>query len=370
MLRSEELTLKLENVKNKIKTLQVENKIEEAHAKLIEIENLKKEVEVAKTLEKEEAKEAENKIENRGDNKMEKVNILRAIIKDMTNKRLTDAEKEAVKNSVDGESYILPQDISTKIRELIRDNKSFKDILGGIKTTATTGAFPVENFDTLTELVDFEDGTEIEEAQDIRFRQVKFALKQKGALIPLSNTLLAMTDNDLINYVARVFARKAVATYNKMALETLKQNKTVKTLADVKALSTALTTEIDPALLGGSVIVTNQDGYAHIASAVDGNSIAYLQPDLSKQKALCVDGVPVIVFSNATLKTVSKKAPVFYGNLAMGASFVDAGTYQFAYSAEAGFTKNVTMARVIDHVDCIQTDKADVVYQVGEITLP
>ena len=54
----------------------------------------------------------------------------------------------------------------------------------------------------------------------------------------------------------------------------------------------------------------------------------------------------------------------------MGASFVDAGTYQFAYSAEAGFTKNVTMARIIDHVDCIQTDKSDVVYQVGEITLP
>lgn len=80
--------------------------------------------------------------------------------------------------------------------------------------------------------------------------------------------------------------------------------------------------------------------------------------------------MPVIVFSNATLKTNSKKAPVFYGNLAMGASFVDAGTYQFAYSAEAGFTKNVTMARIIDHVDCIQTDKADVVYQVGEITLP
>ena len=44
MLRSEELTLKLENVKNKIKTLQAENKIEEAHAKLSEIENLKKEI--------------------------------------------------------------------------------------------------------------------------------------------------------------------------------------------------------------------------------------------------------------------------------------------------------------------------------------
>lgn len=143
MLKSEELTLKLENVKNKIKTLQAENKIEEAHGRLAEIENLKKEVEVAKTLEKEEVQEVENKIENRGDNKMEKVNILRAILKDMTNKRLTDAEKEAVKNSIDGESYILPQDISTKIRELVRDNKSFKDILGGIKTTSTTGTFPV-----------------------------------------------------------------------------------------------------------------------------------------------------------------------------------------------------------------------------------
>lgn len=42
MLKSEELTLKLENVKDEIRSLQVENKINEAHAKLIEIENLKK----------------------------------------------------------------------------------------------------------------------------------------------------------------------------------------------------------------------------------------------------------------------------------------------------------------------------------------
>ena len=37
MLRSEELTLKLENVKDKIRSLQAENKIEEAHNKLAEI---------------------------------------------------------------------------------------------------------------------------------------------------------------------------------------------------------------------------------------------------------------------------------------------------------------------------------------------
>ena len=36
--------------------------------------------------------------------------------------------------------------------------------LGGIKTTATTGAFPIEDFENVTELIDFEDGTEIEEA--------------------------------------------------------------------------------------------------------------------------------------------------------------------------------------------------------------
>ena len=39
MLKSEELTLKLENVKNKIKTIQAENKIKKAHGRLAEIEN-------------------------------------------------------------------------------------------------------------------------------------------------------------------------------------------------------------------------------------------------------------------------------------------------------------------------------------------
>lgn len=376
MLKSEELLNKLEEVKNEIKKLQDEKEVDEAHAKISELENLKKEIEVAKAVENVEMEDIENEIKNRKDDvKMEnkqQASFIRAMIKNIGGKSLTEAEKEVIQNAISGESYILPQDLSTKIREKVRDMKSFRNILPTISTSALTGAFPVEAYDSLAELVDFTDGNEDmnDSTSEIKFRQVKFALKEKAALIKLSNTLLAMTDNDLIDYVATIFAKKAVKTYNKMAIETLKTGKVAKALTTLKGLIKSLRVDIDPIFMGGaSTIVTNQDGYDFLAQLEGTDGVAFLQPDLSKPAVLTVNGSPVIMFSNNDLPTVATKAPIFYGALGEGVRFVDAGKYNFAVSSEAGFTTNTTIARVIDYVDCIQVDSSDAVYCVGELTI-
>lgn len=99
----------------------------------------------------------------------------------------------------------------------------------------------------------------------------------------------------------------------------------------------------------------------------DGREIPFLQRDLSKNGALTVNGMPIVKFPNSMISSEKGKAPIFYGNLAMGVSFVDCGKYNFALSREAGFTKNMTLARVIDYVDCVQVDASDKVYIVGEL---
>ncbi|MDP4146122.1 MAG: phage major capsid protein, partial [Bacillota bacterium] len=190
--------------------------------------------------------------------------------------------------------------------------------------------------------------------------------------VALSNTLLAMTDNDLIAYVAQVFAKKAMITENTMAVTTLKANKTIKALTDWKGLKKSLNVDLDPAVLYGTVIVTNQDGFDMLDSAVDSMGRPILSPDLNNPTQKTFLGFPIEVFSNtllATTGTTTKYAPIFYGNLAEAVKFVDNGTFSFATSQHAGFLKNMTYARVIEYIDCIQVDSSDKLYIAGTLTL-
>lgn len=382
MRKSQIMKAKLETMKAVAQSYLDENKVEEAKAKMAEIENMKAAIQMQEQLEADEEKEAETKMAEQGAEKAQdkagdvkaSANTLRAMIKAGMGKRLTDVEASLLVGGSNGEGYILPTDVTTMIRKKIRDYSSLRDIVGYIPTTALSGSFTVEDFETLTELVDFADGTDGTEATDVKFKSVTFSLKQKGALITLSNTLLAMTDNNLVEYIAEVFAKKAALTENKLIVAAFAANsKTKKAIADWKALKASTNVDLDPAVLSGMVYLTNQDGFNMLDAALDtATGRPILQPDPTNPTRRLFMGYPVRVVSNAillTTGTTTKKAPIIYGNLKEAVSLIDNDGYQFATSSEAGFKNNTTIARVIEHVDVVQVDNSDKIYIYGEITL-
>ncbi|MBS4539820.1 phage major capsid protein [Clostridium sp. D2Q-11] len=376
-----ELLAKVEEVKAEARGLMQEDKLEDAEAKMEEVRKLQKKIELQKELEEEGEREIDTKIENRkvddnmNENETRKVDTaaeLRAIIKASMGKDITTEERALLTTGANGEGYLLPEDVRTKIHTLVRDYRSFREVLGYMPTIALSGSFPIEDFETVSELIDFTDGTDGSEANDIKFRNVSFALKQKGALIKLSNTLLSMTDNDLIDYVAKVFAKKAVITENKMAISALGTGKTVKSIADWKALKKSINIDLDEAVKYGLVIVTNQDGFDKLDSEVDSQGRPILQPDPTNPTQKRFMGYPIKVYSNSLLPTTGTttlKAPLYYGNLEEAVKFVDNNKYAFATSAHAGFNSNSTMARVIEYVDVIQVDSSDKIYIAGTLTV-
>ena len=154
-----------------------------------------------------------------------------------------------------------------------------------------------------------------------------------------------------------------------MAIAALKLTKTVKAIADMTSLRKLYNTAISEAVKFGAVLVTNQDGFDFMDAAQDLDGRPLLQPYPTDPTKKTFKGVPIEVFDNSLLPTNVKKVPFFLGNLEMGASFVDDGVYEFALSEHALFKKNVTLARVIEHVDCIQVDASDSVYVYGELTI-
>ncbi|KQX69235.1 phage major capsid protein [Paenibacillus sp. Root444D2] len=382
MKKIDELKAALETAKTEAQTFLNENKVADAKAKMEEVKELKASIEIQEVLDAEAMEEVQNKIDNKKvdvtemENVKQSANTVRAMIKAGMGKSLTQAENAllipASGAGTDGVGYLLPSDVRTMIVEKIRQYKSFRDVLGYIPTTTLTGSFPVEDFETLSELVDFTDGTDGTEPTDIKFKNVTYALKEKGAIIKLSNTLLQMTDNNLIAYIANVFAKKAVITENKMAITALQTGKTLKQVADWKALKKSINVDLDEGVKYGTVVVVNQDGFDVLDSALDTTGRPVLQPNPANPTQKLFMGYPVHVFSNALLPTTgttTKKAPLFYGNLTEAVSFVDNGVYAFASSEHAGFTSNTTIARVIEYVDVTKVDASDKIYIAGEFTV-
>lgn len=385
MKKADEMKNKLEQLKTETQGLLDKSQLQEAEAKMAEIKEAKALLAIQEQLDLEElaALQMEAQTADKGTNEIvnrKNASMIRALLKKAGGSGLSEAENALLLPSTDvplggnGESYILPQDIQTQINKKIREYRSLRDVIGYLPTGALTGSFPVEDFETVQELIDFTDGTNGTEANDIKFKNIKFSLVEKGALLKLSNTLISLTDNALLSYVQEIFAKKAVKTENKMAIVKLKENKTVKALADWKALKSSINIDLDPAVLYGTAIVTNQDGFDYLDKALDNNGRPILQPDSENPTGRRFAGYPVTVYSNSMLetspatKTLMARAPIFYGNLKEAVKFVDLnGKISFATSFEAGFTSNTTYARLIEFIDVVQCDSSDKCYVYGEL---
>lgn len=373
-----EMNQQAESMKNEVQKLLDESKLDEAKAKMQELRALKDAIKLQEELEADEEAalqaDASNKIKNKSVNTS--ANIIRAAIKKVTGHALTEAENNLLlpntshTNGENGEAYLLPVDVRTEIQRKIREFKSLREVLGYTPTSSMTGSIPVEGFDSLSGLIDFSDGIDAQLVTDIKFTNAPFSLKEKGAFIKLSNTLINLADEDLIAYIAEVFAKKAVITENNMAIEVLKSNKTKKSLADWKALKHSMTKDLDPAALKSTVIITNQDGFDALDSALDDIGRPILQPNPANLTEKLFNGRKIEVFSNDLMPSEGNNAPIFYGALSYGAKFVDlSGAVAFATSSEAGFLSNTTIARLIEFVDVIQCDKSDKCYVYGEIPI-
>ena len=88
------------------------------------------------------------------------------------------------------------------------------------------------------------------------------------------------------------------------------------TITNIDSLKDIINTKLDPTILNGTQIVTNQDGFNWLDKLKDENGRYILQPDITQKFTYLLFGkYPVIVFSNKQIKTNTNKAPFYIGNL-------------------------------------------------------
>lgn len=283
----------------------------------------------------------------------------RAFNKALLGRRLDEEERDYVNSSVGmvggtpGKGgYIVPEEQMHTLVEFRRDLPSFKNLVSVIGVNSATGRMPTLGAEN-GKLTAFDELTEIKQS-DFDFSQVTYKLVDYGDIIPVSNTLLADNDFNLMDIIGRRFARKAVNTENDVVASLL-SGVSSATMTDWTGLTKALNKTLDPAIAANASIVTNQSGLEWLDECVDKNGRPLLSMDLVDANVRRFKGKPVIVFPDSILSE-SNKIPFYVGSFADAIAFFDRQQVSVAVSEEAGFTRNATYIRAIERFDAKLVD--------------
>ncbi|MFR7349467.1 phage major capsid protein [Peptoniphilus sp.] len=371
MLKSVEIKNKIVNIKNDMKALQEQGKLDEAHAKIELLNQARKELDLALKEEKEEFKNIVENGKEVGTSKAD-IDVNKVFNKLVMGKPVTEAEMAVYNIGSPGQvehvpergGYLVPEEQANTLKELRRTQIALKDYCNVVSVNTMSGKFPVAT-DQKGLLTNFEELTEIGQSE-ITFAQQSWEVKDYGDIIPVSNTLLEDTNLPLVEIIGSNFTQKSVNTENAEILKLLKTVKTKMTGKDYKDLVSALNVKLDPAIANTAVVVTNQSGFDYLDKLEDGNKRPLLTTDLTDSTKKLFKGKRVLVLTDEMLPQDAKKYPFYVGDLAEFANFYDRKGVEIARSTEAGFTKNATLLRVIERFDVKATDEEAVVY----VTIP
>lgn len=349
------LTAKLKEARELID----EGKIEEGQKTTKEAQEIKDQIVLEEQMvELEDTIKDDNKIADVEDRSTKKkVESRTALVHYLQGKKLTAEERTLlVETTTPGEgqnsmAVIVPQDIYTEINELKRQYKSLKQYTDVQSTGTNSGSFVFEPGDSIEPFVDVDEGTEIGELTSPNLRQQKFAITDKGGILPISNTLLSDEAGGLMKYIMKWIARKSTVTDNVKILSVLNGHGIKIKASTPDEVKSAMNTKLDPELLSTAVIITNQNGFDIMDNWKDAVGRPILQDHPTEKTKKTLGGVTIEVFANRTIKDVDGASPVYIGNLEEAIKFMDREQLAIAVSTEAGFTKNLTLVRALQRDD-------------------
>ncbi|MED4526567.1 phage major capsid protein, partial [Bacillus velezensis] len=301
----------------------------------------------------------------------------KAFLKGLRGKRLTDEERDLLDspeframsgiNDEDG-GILIPEDIGRQIHEFKRQFEPLEQYVTVEPVTTRSGTRLLEKNADMVPFSPVEELGNLPEIDQPRFTKVSYSIIDYGGIMTLSNSMLNDSDQAIMKYVAKWFAKKSVVTRNKLILAAIASLKKVD-IDGLDGIKKALNVTLDPMVAPGSIVLTNQDGYDWLDTLKDGTGRYLLQPDPTNPTKKLLDGRPVVPFTNRVLKTQKGKAPLIIGNLKEAIVLFDREQQSIA-STDTGagaFETNSTKVRGIEREDVRKWDEDAVVF--GQITV-
>lgn len=376
----------LEDKKAKVRALLAEDKVTEAEQMMEEVRALQKKIDLQKEIEAiEDFEGISGQQVNNSANKDLNAEYKRVFLRGLRRQRISADDRSVINEyyrSIRGEvmhqgtdsnnpaagdvGLIVPQDIQTQINEIQRQLNDLSQYITveTVNTLSGSRVFEADNAMVPFQVVN-EYGS-IQEMDNPQFVPIQYQLVKRAGYLPLTNELLADSDQNILQYVANWIAKKHVVTKNTLITGLLQGLQAVP-LTGFDGIKHVLNVDLDPAISLNSVIITNQDGYHWMDTQVDNDGRYLLTDDITQPGRKVFKGRPVVVVSNRYLPTVQGSpdlAPIFIGNGQQFAVLFTRGIYELASTTEGGdaWRRDTTELRTITRDDLVLWDAAAMVY--------
>lgn len=298
----------------------------------------------------------------------------------LSDTELSFAKSMAVRNAANmnegaGEAggFIVPTDEQTKINELKRALNPLSALVRVENVNTMSGTRVLEKASDMTPFASVAELAAISEIDGPKFTQVKYAIKKFAGILPISEELLADSDQNLLAYVNGWLAKKSVATENAQILAVLK-TLTKAPLTNLDGIKDLLNVTLDPTISLMSSVLTNQDGFNFLDKQKDTDGRYLLQPNPLDSTQKLLFGKPVTVVSNKVLPTdtsvaSAKKAPVIIGSFTDAVVLFDRQATTLTGTSVGGdaWKRDSYDVKAVTRIDVQKFDDKAVVF--GELTI-
>lgn len=384
--KERELRQLMAEKQTRIQNLLADNRIDEAEAATEELKAIRREFDIVQTMndvvpaaapfggmpQQEEAKDV--------DTTHVFAQLLRNRHDSLSDTELSFAKSMAVRNAANmnegaGEAggFIVPTDEQTKINELKRALNPLSALVRVENVNTMSGTRVLEKASDMTPFASVAELAAIGEIDGPKFTQVKYAIKKFAGILPISEELLADSDQNLLAYVNGWLAKKSVATENAQILAVLK-TLTMAPLTNLDGIKDLLNVTLDPTISLMSSVLTNQDGFNFLDKQKDTDGRYLLQPNPLDSTQKLLFGKPVTVVSNKVLPTdtsvaSAKKAPVIIGSFTDAVVLFDRQATTLTGTSVGGdaWKRDSYDVKAVTRIDVQKFDDKAVVF--GELTI-
>ena len=272
--------------------------------------------------------------------------------------------------------YLVPEDIETKINHLRTAKGALQNLVTVTPVKTKSGSRTYKARANQTGFTKVAEGAAIGAMPTPKFSRISYEVAKYAGYFPVTNELLADSDQNITNELIQWIGDESRITRNKLILEVL--NTKDKTEIDgtndgLDAIKKIINVTLDPAFRNSAILVTNQDGFNWLDTLKDGVGRYLLEESLASPTGYRFKGLDVYMYSNKDLPndtSAGKKAPIIIGDLKEAIQFFDRQktTIKASDVAMNAFENDLTLFRAIEREDVKMRDAEAFVY--GQVTLP
>lgn len=240
--------------------------------------------------------------------------------------RVEKAAGDMMQEGVDADGgYAVPEDIVTKILRLREAEESLLDEVTIIPVKTASGQRTFQKraqhagFNTVAE------AAKMGKAATPQFSRLTYEIEKRRGYLPVTNELLADSDNNISAVVETWLSAEARATANKEIIAAVNTKAQVD-LVDLDGILAAWV-GLGSAFRKTSKLITNDDGLLYLGTLKDQNGRYLLTPNPAdpQKLQLCVGPyvLPVKCYDNDTLPSTGTKVPMILGDLKAGVAYWD-----------------------------------------------